>query len=290
MPTPPADIEIDPPLVRRLLAAQHPDLVSLPLRLVANGWDNAVFRLGDDLAVRVPRRESAAHLVRHEQEVLPAIAARVPVAVPVPVRIGVPGQGFAFHWSVVRWFAGGVVAEADLREDLELASTLAAFLRALHVPAPEGAPVNPVRGVPLQARAEDVARRLLTGAVPHAAELGAVWSEALATPRWAGRRVWLHGDLHPANLVERDGRLAAVIDFGDVTGGDPATDLATAWLTFGPAARAAFRNALGYSDADWARARGWALVMATAMVTVAGAGSVIDRIGTAALEQLLLER
>lgn len=290
MPTPPADIEVEPPLVRRLLAAQHPDLASLPLRLVANGWDNAVFRLGDDLAVRVPRRESAAHLIQHEQEILPAIATRVPVAVPAPARIGVPGQGFAFHWSVVPWFAGGVVAEAGLREDVELASALAAFVRALHVPAPEDAPVNPVRGVPLQARAEEVGRRLLTGAVPHAAELGAVWAEALAAPRWAGRPVWLHGDLHPANLIERDGQLAAVIDFGDVTGGDPATDLATAWLTFGPAARARFRSALGHGDAEWARARGWALVMATAMVTVAGAGSIIERIGTAALEQLLLER
>lgn len=290
MPTPPADIEVDPQLVCRLLAAQQPDLASLPLRLVANGWDNAVFRLGDELAVRVPRRESAAHLIRHEQEVLPAIAGRVPVAVPAPVRIGVPGQGFAFHWSVVPWFAGGLVAEAGLRDDLELASALAAFLRALHLPAPGDVPVNPVRGVPLQARAEDVALRLSSGAVPHAAALGAVWTAALAAPRWAGRPVWLHGDLHPANLIERAGKLAAVIDFGDVTGGDPATDLATAWLTFGPAARAVLRNALEYGDADWARARGWALVIATAMVTVAGAGSVIDRIGAAALEQILLER
>src|SRR5919202_6625186 len=118
MPTPHADLAVDAALVRRLLEEQHPDLAGLPLRLVANGWDNLILRLGDDLLVRVPRREAAAHLVRHEQEVLPRIAPALPVAVPVPVRVGVPSVAFPWHWSVLRWFEGVLAADAGLRGDV----------------------------------------------------------------------------------------------------------------------------------------------------------------------------
>ncbi|MFD1722704.1 aminoglycoside phosphotransferase family protein [Amnibacterium endophyticum] len=278
---PAADIEAGPEIARALLEEQHPDLARLPLVPVAEGWDNVVLRLGDDLAVRLPRRRVAAALIRHEQLALPAIAARVPVAVPAPVRVGTPTDRFPFPWSVVPWFAGGTVADAGMREDAGLAEALAAFLAALHVPD-EAAPENPVRGVPLAARATAMTERLAALDDPR---LDARWREALDAAPWSGPRLRLHGDLHPANLVQRDGRLTAVVDFGDTGGGDPATDVATAWLTFGPGARERFRAALAPDAATWTRARGWALCMAAAHVI--DGGPTTAAIGRAALSQVL---
>lgn len=287
MPTPHPDLAVDAALVHRLLAEQHPDLAGLPLRLVANGWDNLILRLGEELVVRVPRREAAAHLVRHEQEVLPRIAPSLPVAVPLPVRIGTPSAAFPWHWSVLPWFDGTVAADAGLRDDIGLAGALADFVRALHVPAPGDAPANPVRGVPLADRDGAVRERLASGRLPNATALAAVWADALDAAPWPGPPVWLHGDLHPANLLVRDGRLVAVLDFGDVTAGDPATDVATAWLTLDEGPREVFRGALAPDPATWRRARGWAVCMASAMAENAEPDSVIHRIGNAALEQAL---
>ena len=289
MPASAADIYVDERLVRALLVDQHPDLAGERLRLVGNGWDNAILRLGDRLAVRMPRRRSAAELVRHEQQVLPVLAPRLPVAVPVPVRIGRPSALFPWAWSVVPWFEGATVAGAGLRDDIALAEDVAAFLAALHRPAPLDVPSNPVRGVPLAERASAVEARFDSGLLPEAGRLRALWAAALAAPRWAGRALWLHGDLHPANLLQRGGRLTAVIDFGDVTAGDPATDLATAWLTFGPAARARFRVLVHPDAATWSRARGWALCMAGAMFVDSEPGTVTTRIGRAALAEVLLD-
>lgn len=279
---PAADIPVDAALARDLLCAQHPDLADLPLRTAAEGWDNVVLRLGGHLAVRLPRRRSAARLVQHEQAVLPGIAARVPVPVPAPVRVGLPSARFPFPWSVVPWFAGTTAAEGG-GDELALADALGAFVVALHIPAVDP-PANPVRGVPLADRAEAVADRLAL--LPDAAALRSVWQDALAAPPWSGPPLWLHGDLHPANLIVREGRLAAVVDFGDVTAGDPATDLATAWLSLRPAARARFRSAVPADDATWRRARGWALGMASALV-VDGTRPTAA-VGRAALGEVLL--
>lgn len=265
--TPAADIPTDAALVAALVAAQHPDLAG-PLRLVSDGWDNQLYRLGDSHAVRIPRREVAAHLIEHEQEMLPGIAARVHARVPVPVRVGVPSDAFPFPWSIVEWIDGidGASVGADARAGL--AEPLAAFVGELAVPAPD-APRNPVRGVPLSTRAEAVRTRLrsLSGRMEVAA-LEQAWREALAAPEWDGPPLLLHGDLHPGNLLlTPTGDLAAVLDFGDVTSGDPATDLATAWLTFDGEARERFRRALPAPPdaATWRRARGWAVTMASAL-------------------------
>ncbi|ANF31737.1 phosphotransferase [Leifsonia xyli] len=267
--TPAADIRTDAALVEQLVAEQHPDLRA-PLRLVSDGWDNQLYRLGDRLAVRVPRREVAAHLIEHEQQLLPGIAARVSVPVPVPLWVGVPSETFPWPWSIVEWFDGTDGASVDAQARAGLADPLARFIGELAVPAP-GAPRNPVRGVPLSSRHDAVALRLrsLSGRM-EVAHLEQAWREALDAPAWDGPPLLLHGDLHPGNLLlSDDGGLAAVLDFGDVTSGDPATDLATAWLTFDGDAREAFRKSLPAAPdaATWLRARGWAVAMASALAT-----------------------
>ncbi|MFD3444082.1 aminoglycoside phosphotransferase family protein [Microbacteriaceae bacterium 4G12] len=280
---PPAEISLSESQVRELLAADCPEYAHLPLHLVAEGWDNAVWRLGDDLAVRLPRRAVAAELIRHEQQALPLLATRTAVPVPLPLCVGAPRGPMPWPWSVVPWFPGRALLAVPRSARGSVAAPLAAFLRAVHAPAPPDAPRNPVRGVPLAARSGAVEERLAGGLVPRSEELRRVWEEALAAPLFDGEPVWIHGDLHPGNIVvngaergvERAAEhpapaaapsLAAVVDFGDVTAGDPATDLAAAWLCFDPAGRRAFRSAYGGDDsALWVRARGWAVVLATAL-------------------------
>ena len=275
--------------VRELLAEQHPDLADLPLNRLGNGWDNELVRLGDDLMVRLPRR--SPELLEHEQRWLPEVTARVGVEVPVPVRSGRPGAGYPWPWSIVRFVAGSTVASLESADRRSLAPALADFVRSMHVVAPPDAPANPVRGVPLASRSIAVEDRL-TDARLADARLADVWRDALAAPEWAGSPVWIHGDLHPANLLVRDGSLVSVIDFGDITSGDPATDLATAWLTFDPTGRGAFRAALssdpgsGYDEDVWRRARGWALVMASAIVVSPRSDSRLVEMAWQALDQV----
>jgi aminoglycoside phosphotransferase (APT) family kinase protein len=273
MATPPAEIDIDVPLVRALLAEQHPDLATLPLQRVASGWDNDIFRLGDDLTVRLPRRLMAAVLVHHEQRWLPEVAPGLPLPVPVPIRVGTPSEALAYPyaWTIGAWFPGGPL-EVNPPDDLTAtAASLGAFLAALHRPAPSDAPRNPYRGVPLVERAErfeEGLRDLADGIVDKPA-LARLWQELLATPADPGPARWLHGDVHPLNLIVHQGRLAAVIDFGDITAGDRASDLAGAWTFLDRADRDRFRAAAGaeapVDDDTWARARGWALALGVAI-------------------------
>ncbi|MDH4074987.1 MAG: aminoglycoside phosphotransferase family protein [Acidimicrobiia bacterium] len=269
---PAAEMAVDEPLVRRLLAAQFPASVGLPLRREANGWDNVVYRLGPALAVRLPRRQAGAELVLNEQRWLPVLAPALPLPVPIPVLAGHPGEGYPWPWSVVPWFPGDVAATTQPADPTATADALGRFVAALHRPAPPHAPVNTVRGCPLAQRHDAVEERLarvgpaLAPAERHT--LAAAWAAGLAAPAWHGSLRWLHGDLHPANLlVDERGRLAAVIDFGDLTAGDPATDLAVAWMLFDDEpARTRFLVAAGQPDeATITRARGWAVNLALAM-------------------------
>jgi len=259
MPQPPAEISLVESDVARLLAAQHPALQG-PLTRVAHGWDNDVFRLGDHLAVRLPRRAAAARLVEHEQRWLPRIAPTLPVPVPVPVAVGIPQGDYPWHWSVVPWFDGVRALDLAPEERDLLAGPLADALLALHVTAPRDAPRNPVRGVPLRER-DDAVRPRVAGAPAFAS----VWEDALAAGQWRDEAVWVHGEVHPGNLVARGRQLVAMIDFGDMCAGDPACDLAVAWTAFSPAGRELFVARMGerYDEATWRRARGWAVAIAT---------------------------
>jgi aminoglycoside phosphotransferase (APT) family kinase protein len=142
-PKPPAEVTIDPSLVRALLQEQHTDLAQLALIDIGEGWDNKLFRLGDALAVRLPRRAASAALIEHEQRWLPRLSPRLPLPVPVPLRVGRPGSGFPWSWSVVPWLAGESALVAPPQDPAPIAATLAQFLRALHQPAPDDAPHNP---------------------------------------------------------------------------------------------------------------------------------------------------
>jgi aminoglycoside phosphotransferase (APT) family kinase protein len=266
---PAADVDVSTDLVRRLLAAQQPDLAHLPVQLLANGWDNVLCRLGEDLMVRLPRRAQAATLVEHEQRWLPLLAPRLPLPVPAPVRVGGPGEGYPWHWSIVPFLPGQPAATQPPADATAAAVALAEFLAALHTPADPEAPVNPYRGRPLAERSglfADAVGRL--GASIDTAAVSSAWASALSASRWDGPPVWLHGDLHPANILVDHGRIGAVIDFGDITAGDPAADLAVAWMLLPAAARLEFRSAYagarrhGANQDLWDRARGWALALA----------------------------
>lgn len=288
---PSAEFEIDETLVSRLLRAQHPDLASLPLRFVTSGWDNTIFRLGDAYLVRLPRREVAAALIANEQRWLPELANRLPYPVPAPIRAGTPAEGYPWPWSIAPWFEGTTAAATPPSNLHRLATALADFLRALHQPAPDDAPENSYRGVPLERRAADFEDR--TARLGTTIDQGAVasaWKAALATPRYDALPLWLHGDLHPANLVVRNGALAAVIDFGDLTAGDPASDLAVAWLAFDASSRATFRSALAEIDAaTWDRARGWALHYAVMLLAHSADEPTLHQVGERALEAVLTD-
>jgi aminoglycoside phosphotransferase (APT) family kinase protein len=260
--TPTAEFTLDHAFVAQLLAEQHPDLAGLPLRMLEAGWDNVLFRLGERLVVRLPRRAAAAPLVLHEQTWLPRLAARLPLPISTPVRVGVPAHGYPWHWSVLPWLPG---APADQRApDAGQAQPFAAFLRALHGPAPADAPANPVRGVPLGSRAAGVEERMqrLAGASTLiTSQIRQIWQAALDAPL-DQPPTWLHGDLHPRNVLVDNGAISGIIDWGDITSGDRATDLAAVWMLFdSPQARQVALDAYAdLSEATVRRAKGWAVL------------------------------
>jgi aminoglycoside phosphotransferase (APT) family kinase protein len=257
---PAADVDVTIQLVRDVLREQHADLAELPIEHVDTGWDNCMFRLGDALMVRFPRRQAAAELLVHEQTFLPVLAPRLSLPVPTPVRVGRPSALYPWSFSVVPWFRGSPVGGAGL--PAQCAPVFARFLRELHQPAPDAAPRSLVRGLPLGQRATAIEARLtqlrLTTpyVTPHIDEL---WQRALAT-ELASDASWLHGDLHALNVLVDAGQVSAVIDWGDLTAGDVATDLACAWTLFDTqAGRRTLLDSYAASETLRRRAMGWAV-------------------------------
>jgi aminoglycoside phosphotransferase (APT) family kinase protein len=274
-----AETEITAELVRDLLRDQHPDLADRPLSLGARGWDNQLWRLGDDLAVRLPwATPRAGALLLKEHAWLPALARRLPLPVPVPQRLGEPSGRFPRPWIVTTWVPGDPADRAPVTRGAEAASALAAFLTALHQPAPAAAPGSRDRGGALAGRADDFARGLIAavdlGLIPDPGAVRAVWDDAVTAPGWDGPRLWLHGDLHPANLLTADGAFCGVIDFGDMCAGDPACDLAACWILLPDGFVDRFHEA--YQPAPDAatlrRARGWAVLRAFGGILIGDAG------------------
>ncbi len=252
-------------LVRRLLAAQMPQWASLPIEPVASaGTDNALFRLGDEFSVRMPRIDWAKGQVDKEFAWLPKLAPHLPLPISTPVAKGEPGEGYPWSWGVYRWLEGDPATLERLADPVQAAKELAAFLVALQASDASDGPAagshNGGRGEPLAKRDRAVRASIAEWAdVLDTAKLTAAWDAALEAPPWPGPPTWLHGDLQAGNLLAKDGRLAAVIDFGTLGTGDPAADLAVAWAMFPRDARDAFREALQPDEATWARGRGWAV-------------------------------
>ncbi|MBA3907744.1 MAG: aminoglycoside phosphotransferase family protein [Pseudonocardiales bacterium] len=268
------DIDIDLALVRALVDRARPDLAGLPLRpLEASGSSNRLFRLGDELLVRLPRQPGGSRPIAKEARWLPYIGPALPIAVPEIVTVGEPDLGYPERWSLVRWIDGATppigsddTAAARLARDL---AGVVGALAGLDVP-PEALTdpaLHSYRGEPLSAmdgatRQYLVDCRTLPGLDLDLDGCERVWDEAMTLPDSEPAQRWLHGDLLAENLLVQEGQLAAVLDFGSLAVGDPTVDLVVAWEVLDPEGRELFRSLLGTDDVAWLRGRAWALAIA----------------------------
>jgi aminoglycoside phosphotransferase (APT) family kinase protein len=266
------DINIS--LVRRLVAAQFPQWADLHIKPVEfGGWDNRTFHLGDEMSVRLPSAQGYAAQVEKEHLWLPRLAPLLPLPIPSPLAMGAPGEGYPWRWSVYRWIDGEVATIEHITDLHEFATTLAHFLTALQGIDPSGGPLpgahNFYRGGPLTVYDAETRQALaaLGGEIDADAAM-AVWEAALDA-KWQVPPVWVHGDVAVGNLLVKEGKLSAVIDFGCCSVGDPACDLVITWTFFSGQSREAFRAGLSVDGAAWARGRGWALWKA--LITLAAA-------------------
>lgn len=262
------EVEIDLPLVGRLLTAQFPQWVNLSLEPVRSaGTDNAIYRLGDDMAVRLPRVRWATGQLEKEHRWLPRLAPLLPLAIPVPLAIGEPAEGYPFAWSIYPWLEGETATAERIADPGRAATDLAGFVAALQGVDPTGGPPpgehNAFRGEPLAARDESTRAAITAlGGRIDADAVTAAWEAALRAPVWLSTPVWIHGDIDSRNLLAGEGRITAVIDFGCLGVGDPACDVMLAWKVLSADTRDSFRVALAVDEATWIRARGWALSQA----------------------------
>ena len=255
------EVDIDADLVRRLVAAQFENWSRLSVEPVAErGTDNALYRLGHDLVVRLPRHAASVPALRAELRWLPVIAPHVPLPVPVPIASGAPTEDYPFDWSVARWLEGELATTVTLADAHHTASVLAEFIAALGridtrdgpPPGGRGGPLAP-RDAPMRAAMTRLGDRIDVRAVSR------LWEDALRAPAWEGPGVWIHGDLDARNVLARDGAISAVVDWGSVAVGDVACDVMVAWKMVAADERESFRRKLGVDDATWRRARGWVL-------------------------------
>ncbi|WTF82832.1 aminoglycoside phosphotransferase family protein [Streptomyces sp. NBC_01594] len=283
------EVHIDVSLVRRLLARQFPGWADLPLRMVQSaGTNNTICRLGDDMAVRLPRIADAVEQVEFEHHWLPRLAPLLPAGVPEPIALGRPGEGYPFPWAVGRWI-DGVHPTGEERDGDRFAKDLGEFVAAMRMADATGVRQG-YRGGSLHtrdayvrewtAKAEDVinARAVL-----------AAWEQALDQPSWDGPPVWTHGDLIPGNVLLAGNGLHAVIDFGAAGAGDPACDAIAAWTLLTAKTRQIFRESAGFDDATWARGRGWALTFVGGISYYRDTNPVMAELGRRAIAEVLAE-
>lgn len=257
---PKAETKINPDIVKALVAAQFPAYAELDIALLDSGWDNENYRLGPELIIRLPRRLSSSLLILNEINWLPKIKDDLPIKIPAPIGVGRPDKSYPWHWSIIPWFEG-VTADQNSLDGSEV-HRLINFLKKLHSQHPQHAPENPYRGVPLSTKHTDVEKRmrslksktkLITSSIEQH------WMEAVHEGE-AGEKYLIHGDLHPRNIIVQRGKIEAVIDWGDITAGDPANDLACVWMLFesDEICREAF-NLYGASEGLIKRSIGWAI-------------------------------
>ncbi|MBI2792211.1 MAG: aminoglycoside phosphotransferase family protein [Gammaproteobacteria bacterium] len=260
----PENINIDVAIVQQLLKSQFPQWKDLPVRPVSqSGWDNRTFHLGKEMLVRMPSAEEYAFQVEKEQHWLPKLAPSLPLQIPVPIAMGEPGEGYPWKWSIYRWLEGEAAARANIGDLKEFAASLADFLITLHgidsTNGPKPGPHNFYRGGDLSTYDAETrqAMDVLKGKI-NVGLTTEIWERAIAT-NWHYDPVWIHGDVSVGNLLVKEGRLKAVIDFGQLGVGDPACDLAIAWTFFKGESREIFRKKLALDYDTWARGRAWTL-------------------------------
>ncbi|HEY5267486.1 MAG TPA: aminoglycoside phosphotransferase family protein [Acidimicrobiales bacterium] len=286
MSWPAAEVDIDAALIGSLLRSQFPALADLGVVKVAEGFDNSLWRLGDKLVLRIPRREIAADLIENELRWLPDLAGHVSLATPLPLKAGVPSDGFPWPWLIARWIDGVAGDETAPNVRAQSAVALATFLREIHLEAPDNAPHNPFRSVPLAERESVLLLRLHElGSDVDGEAVRSLWNSVRDAPRGSQPRTWLHGDFHPGNTLYRDGVLVGVVDFGDLCAGDPATDLAGGLMSLPYVALGEFFDTYKTcDDATLRRTIGWAVLFGVFFVSL----GISDRpsylsIGTLAL-------
>ncbi|WP_404289768.1 aminoglycoside phosphotransferase family protein [Glutamicibacter arilaitensis] len=296
MPTgaPQAEVEIDQGLVRRLVTSQSPEFSGMPISYLATGWDNEVYRLGDELLIRLPRRELAEILGARERQWLPILAAETGLDLGVPVFWGRRTVEYPFTFSICRYVHGVSAATLTRGERDWYASQFVIYLQRLHRPAPTGAPLSEFRGLDLANL--DTRTRGQIDQLPRGFQEAAqvIWNDAMAAETYAGTPLWLHGDPHPHNTIatEKPGgcTLAGLVDFGDLCSGDPSSDLGMLWLHFTPGIRDSALRVYGsqVGDSTWRRARGWALRYAM-IISGLGASDPLGIIGRETLELMFAE-
>jgi len=260
----PNNVTIDISLVHKLISEQFPQWSNLPITPVKNGgWDNRTFHLGEHMSLRLPSSAEYAPKVKIEQYWLPKLAPHLPLVIPTPLAMGNPTEYYPFHWSVYHWIEGETASVEQITNLNEVAVDLAHFLVALQKIDPTDGPAsgqhNFYRGGSL--KMYDAETQQATAQLGHRIDtplIKEIWNLALASI-WNNPPVWIHGDIAPTNLLVKNGKLIAVIDFGGLGIGDPACDFAIAWTFFKNESRHAFRTALATDDETWNRARGWAL-------------------------------
>jgi aminoglycoside phosphotransferase (APT) family kinase protein len=284
------EVHIDASVVERLLAEQFPALAGLPItRLQSTGTVNAIYRIGDELCVRLPLVATYAASLEREAQWLPWLAPQLPLAIPKPVGQGRPSDAYPLSWAVYRWLDGAAYSDDVVADEAQAARDVARFIAALRRLDSTGAPAAGRKPLP-ELDASTRAALRATGDIIDLEAALAAWGDALKTPAWRGQAVWIHADLLRPNLLTRSGRIDAVIDFGSAGVGDPAADVIAAWAVFGPAGRAAFRAALRVDADTWRRARGLALHQAAlGMPYYAETNPGFAALSRRTLEQVLLD-
>ena len=290
MKTPAAEVEINQHLVRALLDQQALSLATLPLTYLNEGWDNVIYQLGEEYLIRLPRRKIAVPFIEKEQQWLPQIAPQVSIAVPSPIFPGNPQDTYPWPWSITPRFAGTMAAEQELMA--AEAARLATFLQELHgLPIVGTAPYNSHRGSGLENKAEGTLARLQSfiqeGLIPPA--LLTIWEKAVAEACPESEKRLIHGDLHPKNIIAQDGTITAIIDWGDLTQGDPATDLAAFWMLFPdkPLARQAALAEYGAQRGLVKRSKGWAIFFGAILLDIGKAGDALfQQVGLSTLQSI----
>lgn len=289
--SPPAEFAIDETGLRALLRIVAPKIATLPLSFVAEGWDNAIWRIGSDLAARLPRRELAVGPIYREQAALPRLAPLLQaenIDVPAPLLTVAPTDIFPWPWSIVPWLPGRPALEATREANTSWAPHLARAVLTLHRLDITHLAQNPFRGVPLTERDDDIRARLASLDAETSRALDRIWRLGVETVPSA-ESVCIHGDLHPGNMLIDHGRLTALIDFGDVTNGDPAYDLATSWLTFNARGRRIFRNSTAdrYDGNTWTRAKAWAAAISATLLHASDNSEIYRSLGRQTAFELL---